>query len=349
MSRDDLKELCHALDDRALDVARALFPNGARQGPEFYIGSLAGEKGQSLAVRVSGDKRGVWRDFAAGEGGDILDLVAGALFSGDKKQACAWARNFLGQACHDRHGVQAALPKRPPPKKDEPDAEELALRARARAIWLAARENILETPVELYLANRAINLRKLGRAPRCLRFEPLLWCGESGIKLPALVAAITAPDGSIAGVHRTWLTKDAAGRWIKANVPHPKKSMGRYVGGCIRLWRGAAGVPMNAAPPGSRIVVCEGIEDGLSIAIGLPEERVVVAVSLSNMTALMLPPQFTEVVIAADNDGDNPAAQRNLQRAIDRFIGEGRRVKLARSPIGKDFNDCLRADRMEAA
>jgi twinkle protein len=58
-------------------VLRALFPNGRRDGSEFRIGSLAGEKGDSLGIRISGEKAGVWADFATGDSGcGLIGLVA---------------------------------------------------------------------------------------------------------------------------------------------------------------------------------------------------------------------------------------------------------------------------------
>lgn len=53
------------------------FPNGVREGHEFCIGSREGEAGQSLRIRVTGDKAGVWSDFSDGEaGGDLISLYA---------------------------------------------------------------------------------------------------------------------------------------------------------------------------------------------------------------------------------------------------------------------------------
>jgi len=49
-----------------------------RVGNELCCGSVSGEPGDSLKVHLTGDKAGVWRDFASGErGGDLLDLWAG--------------------------------------------------------------------------------------------------------------------------------------------------------------------------------------------------------------------------------------------------------------------------------
>lgn len=70
------KELSAALADRAADIAAYLLPHGKKAGPEWKAGSADGEAGKSLSVRISGAKRGVWKDFATDEGGDLLDLWA---------------------------------------------------------------------------------------------------------------------------------------------------------------------------------------------------------------------------------------------------------------------------------
>ncbi|WP_295539243.1 toprim domain-containing protein [uncultured Pseudacidovorax sp.] len=70
----NVKELSERLASRAEDVARYLLPEGRRQGQEWKAGSTTGEKGDSLSVRLTGAKAGVWKDFAGDEGGDLVDL-----------------------------------------------------------------------------------------------------------------------------------------------------------------------------------------------------------------------------------------------------------------------------------
>ncbi|MBC7201917.1 MAG: toprim domain-containing protein [Pusillimonas sp.] len=69
-------ELSSYMAERAQDVAEHLLPNGKKISGEWRVGSLNGEQGQSLAVRISGAKKGTWKDFNAGHGGDLIDLWA---------------------------------------------------------------------------------------------------------------------------------------------------------------------------------------------------------------------------------------------------------------------------------
>lgn len=68
------REISQLLSDRALDVAEYLLPGGKKRGPEWRAGSVGGESGGSLGVHLSGNKAGIWSDFASGEKGDLLDL-----------------------------------------------------------------------------------------------------------------------------------------------------------------------------------------------------------------------------------------------------------------------------------
>lgn len=89
------QELSQRLAERAADVALYLLPGGKKSSGEWKAGSVSGETGLSLSVRLSGAKAGVWRDFATGEGGDLLDLWA-ACRGLSVSQAMVEAKAYLG-------------------------------------------------------------------------------------------------------------------------------------------------------------------------------------------------------------------------------------------------------------
>ncbi len=62
------------LSSRVLEIVSYLFPNGKKIGHEWCVGSINGEAGSSLKIRLSGQKTGIWSDFNGGEGGDLIDL-----------------------------------------------------------------------------------------------------------------------------------------------------------------------------------------------------------------------------------------------------------------------------------
>ncbi len=107
----------------ALDSIDALlgkwFPAGIVSGAEFCVGSASGEAGQSLRIRLTGEKAGVWSDFSAdGEaGGDLISLYA-HIHGLTNGQACKALAEELGvtltPSTHPRSaGVGAPVSAKP--------------------------------------------------------------------------------------------------------------------------------------------------------------------------------------------------------------------------------------------
>ena len=131
-----------------------------------------------MAVHLRGAKAGVWYDWAAGVGGDALDLAAQVLFRGDKRQALRWARAWLG--IDDADPASFARQRREASSRRQ-TAERDAVKRRGQAvrIFLSAQPALAGTPAEAYLRGRAIDLAQLGRQSRALRFHPGLWNEET--------------------------------------------------------------------------------------------------------------------------------------------------------------------------
>ncbi len=192
----------------------------------------------------------------------------------------------------------------------------------ARSIWrnaVPARGTLAET----YLRSRGITLP----VPPTIRFAGLSY-GARGREHPCLIAAVSDPDGKLCGIQRTYLAKDGRG---KADVPKAKLSLGRVRCGAIRL-----------APVSRKMVVTEGLEDGLSLqeALGL---SVWVACGASMLPSLRLPDFVRDVAIGGDNDSAGRAA---AEKAANAFAerGHGVRVFYPTEPH-KDFNEELVGNR----
>ncbi len=72
--RLDIAEINRVALFRLESLCYEWFPAGKKEGHEFKVGSLAGEKGTSLCINLT---KGVWKDFASGEGGsDPVSLLA---------------------------------------------------------------------------------------------------------------------------------------------------------------------------------------------------------------------------------------------------------------------------------
>jgi len=201
------------------------------------------------------------------------------------------------------------------PKPDEPDIKRTDA---ALAIWRSAQLSG-GTLVDTYLKARGLHQPKFPT----LRFHPGLK-HQSGGLWPTMVALVTrGPDNIPLGIHRTYLARDGNG---KAPVDPQKMMLGPCSGGAVRL-----------ADHGGLLMVGEGIETCLS-AIQATGNPAWAALSTSGLQALRLPKEIRDVIVLADGDEPGEAAARNC---AERWVREGRRVRIARPPKGMDFNDIL--------
>lgn len=342
------RDLEQMLRGQAETLARHLLPNGVVECGYFQVGSVAGEKGQSLKLNLSGGLRGVWTDFSASKGtneysGDMLKLIAVVKFGGRLSDAISWAISWLGLDGLDpaRLATEKAIARKAAVKADE-DREAQAEKKRRQAFNLyLSGDAIPGTPAERYLIGRGIDLRAHGLpAPGALKYQhDKVWNAEVKRKLPCMVAAVVNLEGRHIATHRTWIKPDGSG---KADLLEPKKALGRYQGGFIPLWKGEHKCGMADLPAGTPILCSEGIEDGLTAAIARPHLRIIAAISLSNIGGLVLPPDCP-LIILAQRDPPGSKAADSLEAAIARQQEKGREVRLAFPPDGvKDINDLAR-------
>jgi len=94
-----------------------LYPQGFsdKKASKFYIGSILGEAGESLAVELKGPKAGLWHDFATSDGGDIFDLWKEARGLASFRETLKDAGEFTG-------AVQN-VPRRTPTRKNPKGGE----------------------------------------------------------------------------------------------------------------------------------------------------------------------------------------------------------------------------------
>lgn len=209
----------------------------------------------------------------------------------------------------------------PAPEPIATDYQDTADRIREARALFAQAIPADGTPAEVYLRSREITMP----IPTAIRFA---WLHYKGIgQTPCLIAALEDKAGEITGVQRTFLLPDGSG---KAKVAKPKLSLGKVSGSAIRL-------DPNFIT--GEVVVCEGLEDGLSLA-QMAGASVWVAAGASMMPSMQFPITVTSIVIASDND---QAGMLAAKKAANSFLGRGLPVRLLR-PFDdfKDFNDELR-------
>jgi hypothetical protein len=174
------------------------------------------------------------------------------------------------------------------------------------------------TKGEAYLRGRGITCP----LPPALGWAADAFHGPSARWLSAMVG-----DVSTGGVHRTYFEK--TGARIDGNA---KMMLGTCAGGAVAL----------SEAPGP-LVVCEGIETGLSLLSGLLASPATVraALSTSGMKALALPSAPGELILATDSD-DGGAGWQAGNALAERAAARGWAVSLWPAPAGKDWNDVLR-------
>ena len=297
-----------ALAARAEDVCRRYLPHGRRQGRYWVAGDLDGARGRSLFVRLHGPGTpGKWTDAAEGSHGDLLDLIRHRAGAPTLRAALAEARAFLALPASPAAGDAGTY-----------DATEAAGR-----LWRLCR------PVDGTHAEAYLRARGLARCRfHALRFHPELRYreGSSVLRLPALVAAATGDDGAVRGVQRTWLDPI---RPAKADIPSPRRALGRVYGLAVRF-----GLPADSVAP---LLVGEGIETVLSLVTAVPQITAAAALSAGSLGSFPVPPGCAGLVIARDND---PEGERAAERLARRCARAGV-VATVIIPQGGDFNDDL--------
>jgi len=291
--KETAADLARRLAQNAEAVCREYLSNGRREGSTWRVGDVENTPGRSLVVRLVDGASGVagkWIDFASGEHGDLLDLIARIRRLEDFRDVAEEARRFLSLP-------ETTLSRpRPPVPAGSPEA--------ARRLFVAAKP-IHGTIAETYLRSRGIrDLREL----RALRFHPKCFyrAHEDAPRetWPVLLAAVTDIGGMITGVLRTWLARDGSG---KARVATPRRAMGHLLGNGVRF-----GVVGSECPTTDAVVAGEGLETMLALRRVLPGLPMVAALSAMHLAALVLPLGLQRLYVARDNDRTGHRAAETL-------------------------------------
>jgi Toprim domain len=310
-------DLARQLARNAERVCRHYLSNGRREGRTWRVGDADNTPGRSLMVRLVGPDSGKgaaghWVDFATGEHGDLLDLIARTCRLDAFRNVLDEARRFLNLPQSDAQSSEAKKPLVP---RASPEA--------ARRLFASAKP-IRGTIAEIYLRNRGItDVRGLNP----LRFHPRCYYrahDEAPREIwPALLTGVTDLNGIVTGVLRTWLERDGSD---KAPLATPRRAMGHLLGHGARF-----GMVTDVVAAG------EGIETILALREVLPAMPMVAALSASHLGALILPPGLRRLYIARDNDRTGHRAMvalsaRATANAIESFV---------LTPLTDDFNSDL--------
>lgn len=260
------------------------------------------DRNPSLSISTGNDRKVLLRCHGGCDQAQVIDALRARGLWEHRERRSIRRRAFKPRQQEDT-----------PPDHGDTDRTGYALR-----IWRAA-VPASNTLAESYLQSRGLRLP----CASGLRFHGGLKHPTGGT-WPALVALVSrGSDDAPLAIHRTFLGRDGSG---KAPVDPQKMMLGPCRGGAVRL-----------AAHSEVLMVGEGIETCLAAmqATGNPAWA---ALSTSGMRALDLPDDVRDVIVLADGDDPGEAAARECAL---RWQREGRRVRIARPPRGKDFNDML--------
>ena len=361
-----------------------------RAGPCPFCG---GDDGFSISTT-----KNVWNCRRSSEGGaSPIDMVKHALNVEFLEAVEAITRESRPSSARAETEEERKTREERARKRDQEnrrrEAERAAYEAKKRrrdreAITsiLGRSQAILGTHAEAYLAARGIHLQR--RFCADLKFVPDVdyWGYEEGAPkdapaahiatLPAMVAPIRDVQGTIIGIHMTFLDPREPKKWVapwemqlpaKSRRNGAKKVRGEDKGGMIRL-----------GMIGETLAIAEGIETTLSwwqLGAGIENVTLACGVNLGNIAGkstgslphptlrnkagrpetypngepdmrepgLILPPGVRRVILLGDGDSDPLTTRGRMMTAGRRFIAGGVQVDHCWALDGMDFNDELRA------
>lgn len=354
-----IQSLCSSLGLKGHVVQGALVPRNPTRNDK---------NPGSFVINLSGPRQGKWDEYATGEFGDALDLVAyihfGRVDRVSQREALIWAKRFLGIGDH-RH-MDPAHAKKLRQAKEAMEiaterAEGMALanrdkdRRRCQAMFLGAQPLEPGTPGWRYLTEaRGIALDQLARIPWAVRSHPGMRHVETDRTVPCLISAMLFEDGSFGAVHRIFLEPDGSS---KLRVPDPAMATKKiwpkgWHGAFIPISRGETGLsPREAVKKGltDENAFAEGVEDAFTVALLTPEWRVSAVGASANFAHIEPPPSARAVVAIRDRDPN-----RKVMAGVTKKVAELQAKAEARSlPFFeswpergfKDFNDMIRGVR----
>lgn len=273
------------------------------------------------------DSKGTYHCHGCGEGGDAFTFLR-------KKDGLSFREAYEALSGDTFPEVTEADRVK---RKAEADRVTRNRIMAGRKVWDRARP-AFGTLAETYLRSRSI----VSTLPDTVRFAHLdYWDQETGEvvveNVPAAVCALQDAGGKVVGVQRIYLAADGL---RKLAVPKPKLSLGVIVGSAFR----ASGTRFFSDAledgPTTHLIVCEGPEDGLTLAQELPGKEVWVACGTAMMSRLHLPSSVRSVVLAGDN---NAAGRDAVVAAAAALSINGVDVSaMYPDPAFPDWNDALR-------
>ena len=323
----DLEEVRLALRDRSIELVTHVLGGPPNRAHSNRREARWGQHG-SFSLATTGPKSGLWFDFEAQEGGDLIHLIRCRQISGGFQEAYEWARGWLGwpidgPALPDKKAEERWRKQEKLLAKNDAGEDEIQHKIAVAKTIYDRSTPIHGTIAEAYITQtRQIPARPW---PEALRFDPVE---------QALVVTATTNDGKFAAVQMVRLSPN--GEKIDGNGPKlVKQSFGTQANAAVRL----------PGPADQPLLLAEGPETGLSAWATTGYET---WVALGRVTKKLTPPSGRLIIVLHDDDKPQASSKDPTQCAISAWEMAGHEVASAwpweaRRKDGSDFNDVLKA------
>jgi DNA primase len=293
-----------------------------KRGARELVGLCCFHSERTPSLEIN-DAKGTYHCHGCGAGGDAITFLI-------KREGMSFRAAIETLSGNTFPTVSEEERARRKTEDERQTAERVAL---ARSIWAKA-VAAAGTPAEVYARSRGIG----GELPPTVRFAMTprwrnLETGEVGRDHPAMACVLQDVSGAVVGVQCVFLQNGGRQKYERmrddGTPAKAKLTFGVIVGSALRL-----------GPVSDTIVLCEGPEDGLTLAQQLPDRSVWVSCGTALMSRVQLPPEVRSVVLAGDNGNAGVAAVEEARAA---FMERGLSVReIFPDPEFKDWNDELR-------
>jgi twinkle protein len=293
----DTAHLHQLIRNNILSLCRQFFPHGKREGPEWKIGDVTGQKGDSLGIQLTGDKAGLWHDRATGQGGDFIELIMQ-----NRGVSFPLAADMIGNALGICVRVETEGPRKEPKTAEEQSKPSLSEENPFGLPYLLSRQELaLCVEAATRLASDPAQIQKVA--------------GWRGWKRDTIRALALEPSLGIDSTGRLCFLYESG---CKLRWRADGERQIRWAFGKPWLWRG--GYIRQART----IFVTEGETDAVSLLdSGLEEDGQTLVVALPSASFGMEPwarlLADKKVIIATDSDEAGRRTAEHLFKALKSF------------------------------
>ena len=292
-----------------------------------------GHKG-SLAITMSGDKKGLWYNFETGQSGNLLQLIQtqmGLAFND--------ALKYAGDIVNFNAQVMPSLQIKSPENVTKITTNDQQETSKYAQKLVTESLPIKGTIVEQYLKE----IRKINNLDNVdIRYHPNVHTGKD-IKpqyAPAMLAIGRDQAANIQCVQATYLDPNTAN---KADLMVTKRTYASPSGALVALQNN---------PKTNLSFIAEGMETGLSIKDAVKNNDVFVTLGKTNFAKLNPDKLGNTVVFCLDNDGTKTLTDNAIHQASQRLLDHGKEVFIAMpEAINRqktDFNDVVKHSGIQA-